>query len=270
MKTVVLLLAMAVPVWAVDPPKPVEIVLLNPVLPPAPPPLPPAPQPDPGRISLNETLYYAAVAGDQPYAGKIGWKVVGQGAIWLKAKKPMTVSMASADRLSLQPVDVPVGTLVIQGTAKGSVTITALGIDAAGDPAELRTITLVVDGGAGPDPTPGPGPNPKPSPVVVDGPKSITLIEDTTSPYPLRAKYWEDPDLLAKLKAKGSTVHKADVNAPAPAPDMVPYMQRAAGRKLPQVFIVVPSGPKAGTLLFEGPLPATPADLSKLLDTIGG
>lgn len=252
----VLWLAFAAPLHA-DPP---GIVELSPA---------PQVQPQPNAAAPLDLDHYRWY-GIRGYAGKVTWKTAGEIGHYQTAE-PTTVLGALQGTVGVAPQKVPAAALVVWGVKPGTVTITAWGV-VDGSAVELDSRTIAV-GGVQPIP-PGPGPNPPPlpppGPVVTAGPKYLTLIEDTTAPYPGRATYWDDAALVAKLKAAGHTVRKADLNLASPPADLAPYIARAAGKKLPWLTVVVGSGPSAGKLLFEGALPATSADLATLLDKIGG
>ncbi|OWK45739.1 hypothetical protein [Fimbriiglobus ruber] len=104
----------------------------------------------------------------------------------------------------------------------------------------------------------------------------IVVIEDTAAAAADRAAWFTDKDLVGFIAARqfphpvvaASTVVDESGHPPA---DLAPYLTRAAGKSLPYLFLVGAKGsPQAGKVAFEGPLPATPADLLKLLKSVTG
>jgi hypothetical protein len=121
----------------------------------------------------------------------------------------------------------------------------------------------------GPGPTPPPPTPPDPAPVPV-AKAWVVIIEETADALPERGRWLGDPELRKYVAAKGWRFRVADKdtkdkegNTPA---DLKPYIERAAGKGYPQVYVV----DQDGKVRHEGPLPKTPADLLTTLKKIGG
>lgn len=133
---------------------------------------------------------------------------------------------------------------------------------------EFATCRVVV-GGGGPIPNPGPGPNPGPNPNP-PAKAWLVVIEETREATAERGAWLSNPEIAAYLKAKGwrHRVADRDVLDPQgkPPADLAPYLERAKGKSLPQVYLV----DQDGVVRIDGPLPATPAELVALLRKVGG
>lgn len=149
-------------------------------------------------------------------------------------------------------------------TARVSIDIIPLGFKSE---AEIKNVTLDVN--AGPRPPPEPDPKPEPKPYV--GKFRMVVIEETEQAANNRGQFFADADLQAYLAAKLSGKARiADQNVVDPTGkpprDLVPYLERAKGKPLPQVYLVGDDG----TILYEGDLPKTPAELLATLRKVGG
>jgi hypothetical protein len=98
----------------------------------------------------------------------------------------------------------------------------------------------------------------------------VVIIEETADALPERGRWLGDPELRKYVAAKGWRFRVADKdtkdkegNTPA---DLKPYIDRAAGKGYPQVYVV----DQDGKVRHEGPLPKAPADLLATLKKIGG
>lgn len=119
-----------------------------------------------------------------------------------------------------------------------------------------------------PEPKPPEPPAPKPKPDPVSGPLWVVVVEETSDAATNRGAFFADAGLMAHMKAKGykwrvmdKDVKDKDGRVPK---DLGGYLDRAAGKKLPYLMVV-----DADALIHrEGPLPATPADLVKLLKEV--
>lgn len=113
--------------------------------------------------------------------------------------------------------------------------------------------------------TPPPGPGPTPGGVA----KWLLVVEETGDASPSRTLL-ADRALADRLKAKGIRHRLVDRDVVAkdgqPPADLRPWLERAKGKKLPWLTLV--SGD--GDILAEQTLPATAAELSQLLDKVGG
>ena len=131
--------------------------------------------------------------------------------------------------------------------------------------------TLDVDAGTGPrPPPPDPIPDPKPTPKPYSGKFSMVVIEETADAANNRGQFFADRELqdylAAKLTGKARIADKDAVDETGERPkDLVPYLEMAKGKMLPQVFLVAPDG----TILMEGDLPKTPKELLATLRKVG-
>lgn len=130
----------------------------------------------------------------------------------------------------------------------------------------------------------------KPDPVVVDDKKKDTtpppvpaksrklstiVIEETADTMAKRASFFNDPDLLAHYKAKGHAnpvivdqdVKEGKTNKPPEK--LVPYLNRAKGKPLPQVYLV---DSETGETIIEGEITdtMTPKEFLELIKKAGG
>ncbi len=156
--------------------------------------------------------------------------------------------------------------LMVFGVKPGVLTLAAWG-SKDGEAVKLAVITLNV--GGAPQPQPKPFPQPEPSPFV--GKWRFVVIEETEQAANNRGQYFTDADLLAYVKAKcvaAPRIADQDVkdSTGKPPKDLEPYLSRAKGKKLPQLYVIS----DAGKVLFEGDLPETPAKLLQQLRFIGG
>lgn len=114
---------------------------------------------------------------------------------------------------------------------------------------------------------PDPDPKPKPEPIAKGW---LVVVEETADATQARGKFLSDPALASYLKGKGWKVRIADQNVVdaqgKPPADLLPYLNRARGRSLPQMYLV----DQEGAVRIEGSVPATPADLLALLKTAAG
>lgn len=152
-------------------------------------------------------------------------------------------------------------------TARVSIDVIPLGFKAE---SEIKSITLDVTAGEGPRPPPIDD-DAKPKPGPFSGKFSMIVIEETTDAANNRGQFFADKDLqaylAAKLVGKARIADKDVVDATGQPPkDLVPYLNRAKGKALPQVYLVAPDG----TVLMEGDLPKTPAELLAALRKVGG
>lgn len=143
-------------------------------------------------------------------------------------------------------------------------------IPIGGDAKAVIRRTIDVEAGEGPRPPPDPIPDPKPTPKPYTGKFSMVVIEETTDAANNRGQFFADRELqdylAAKLTGKARIADKDVVDASGnPPKDLVPYLDRAKGKTLPQVYLVAPDG----TVLMEGDLPKTPKELLAVLRKVG-
>jgi hypothetical protein len=141
--------------------------------------------------------------------------------------------------------------------------------------AETARATVVIEAASPPPPPPPPGPTPPPppppppTPVVVKT-LWILVVEETAEASANRGEFFANRELIDRIRAKGHRYRVADKDVKdkdgrQPA-DLAPWLKRAAGKSLPQLFLIS----QDGDILFEGPLPKTPAELVALMVKVGG
>jgi hypothetical protein len=156
------------------------------------------------------------------------------------------------------------------GAVPGSYKVAAYAGDKDGA-TEPAYCTVVVEGEAPPGPKPGPGPKPDPKPDPVVRPLAyLVVVEETVEASGVRGAMLRDRALLELMAARkyvarvvDKDVRDGDGNVPR---DVRPYVERARGKSLPQLYLVA----KDGAVLYEGACPKTAADLVALLKKIGG
>lgn len=145
-----------------------------------------------------------------------------------------------------------------------------------GKPSKASYCVVVVEGvtpvppPVPPEP-PGPGPvppDPKPAPVIGKG--WLICVEETEALAKNRGALFASKPLADYLKAKGWKFRVADRDVKdkdgATPKDLKPYIDRAAGKGYPQLYIVN----EAGRVYHEGPLPATAAEILAIAKKAAG
>ncbi|HEV3386579.1 MAG TPA: hypothetical protein VG097_17310, partial [Gemmata sp.] len=128
----------------------------------------------------------------------------------------------------------------IEAIATGRVEV--LIVPTGGTAADVIRRTLDVTSGQGPVPPPNPTPNPTPTPVIPTALWGFVVIEETADAVATRGAMISDPTLAALLKNKGyhwrivdKDVVGADGNPPV---DVLPCLNSAKGKTLPQLFLI--------------------------------
>lgn len=168
--------------------------------------------------------------------------------------------------------------LMLLGRTPGNCSITAWGVKTEKNPTgretsravKLATYTVAV-GVVKPEPMPKPEPKPDPKPEPYIGKWRILVVEETATAANNRGQFFSDEALMGYIRSKCShrprivdqDVKSADGQPPS---DIAPWLAKAKGKKLPQVFIVGSDG----TVLFSGDLPTAPADFLKMLKGVSG
>lgn len=131
-----------------------------------------------------------------------------------------------------------------------------------------RAVVEVAGDTPGPKPGPKPGPDPGPLPPITKA--WVVVVEETAEARANRGAFYSDPDLVGYLRSKAWKLRVADKdvrdaagNVPA---DLAPYLRAAAGKSLPQVWVV----DQSGTVRFQGALPEKASDLVAVLRKVGG
>jgi len=133
-----------------------------------------------------------------------------------------------------------------------------------------RTLTLG-DDPMPPEPQPPPKPDPKPDPNPTEPAKLIVLvIEETAEAAATRGALFTNTDLAKRMTEKGHRWRVVDKDVVGPdgktPADLVRFMALAAGRTMPQVFLVDP----AGKVRVHTDLPTKASALIELLKNHGG
>lgn len=108
-------------------------------------------------------------------------------------------------------------------------------------------------------------------PIPFSGKFSMVVIEETEMAANNRGAFFADKELQAylatKLNGKARIADKDVVDATGQPPkDLAPYLNHAKGKGLPQLYLIAPDG----TVLYEGNLPKTPAELIATVKKVGG
>lgn len=130
-------------------------------------------------------------------------------------------------------------------------------------------INVKIGQGAIPPPDPKPQPNPAPQPFA--GKWRILIVEETADAANNRGAFLSDKELNDYIHAKCSSkprIVDQDVKDATgkPPKDMVPWLNLAKGKRLPQLYVVADDG----NILWQGDLPNTPAATLAVLKAIGG
>lgn len=135
-------------------------------------------------------------------------------------------------------------------------------------PVIVGQITVVVGGGK---PNPDPKPDPQPGPAPTKQGYFIIVVEETAQAAANRGANFVDATLRQRIQDKGHkwlVFDKDVVDKDGVRPrDLVFYLDKAAGKTLPRMFLVGLSDSK---IHFEGDAPKTAAELVKLLESKGG
>jgi hypothetical protein len=112
-----------------------------------------------------------------------------------------------------------------------------------------------------PDPIPDPQPQPEPQPPV-QATRWLIAVHESGEATVQQRKVWQGVQTLAACKANG--YERRLVDDDNPAADLRPWVQRAKSR--PYAFIA----DTGGTILWEGPWPATDDEMAALILKHGG
>ena len=158
----------------------------------------------------------------------------------------------------------------VEAVQTGRVEILIVPVGGAAKDVIRRTLDVM---GARPSPPPEPVPDPKPTPKPdpYTGKFSMVVIEETNVAANNRGQFFADKELrdylATKLVGKPRIADKDVVDASGQPPkDLAPYLNHAKGKGLPQLYLIAPDG----TVLFEGNLPKTPAELIATVKKVGG
>lgn len=161
----------------------------------------------------------------------------------------------------------------VEGTHAGIVELLAVPVGATAERDVIRRTLEVIDNARPmPEPDPSPQPDPKPKPAPYVGKWFMIVIEETVDSAINRGQYFGDAELKRYLTGRLTeppTVADKNVidgRTNKPPVDLVPYLERAKGKKLPQLYIV---GEK-GQMILEGDVPPTPEKLLEVLRKVGG
>lgn len=250
--------------------KPAPVIRL-PIVSPIPAPAP-QPMPSPDAVQTLRSDEWYVIDSDVPLlvlASPLGRVMVAEdaGPVTLRGK---FVAGKGIERRTLTGKHV----YTIEATHSGTVELLIVPVGAA-QPQNVIRRTLNVQ--AGTDPTPNPTPEPKPTPDPKPKPEPyvgkwfLIVVEETETAAINRGQYFGDATLktyLAGRLAERPTVVDKDVidgRTNKPPADLVPYLDRARGKRLPQLYLVGENG----RILLEGDLPPTPRELLETLRKVG-
>ena len=163
-------------------------------------------------------------------------------------------------------------TLEASHTGRVELIVVPVGAKTAG---EVIRRTIDVDAGDKPQPPqpgPGPAPQPTPGPVVPVKLKAVAVYESEAASL-AAGTFFADKAVRGRWAERGHlppVLVDKDVRDPetlATPAKLKPFIDRAAKKALPQLYLV---NADSGDVLFEGPIPETPAALLALLTKIGG
>lgn len=152
----------------------------------------------------------------------------------------------------------------------GKVSVIAIAASESGELSEFAEV--IFDAATTPDPVKPPSPPTPPGPPTAVKIKAVAVYESADASV-LGEKFFASTELASRWKQRG---HSAPVIADKDVKDpetnttpakLKPYIDRAAGKTLPQLYLIDAA---TGNVLYEGPLPATPAAMIELLNKIGG
>jgi len=153
----------------------------------------------------------------------------------------------------------------------GKVNVIAVAASESGELSEFAEVTFDA---ATPDPVKPPSPPTPPGPTPRPGVKLKTVVVyESADASTAGGDYFASKELAARWKEKSHlppTLADKDVKDPETGTTPVklkPYIDRAKGKTLPQLYLVDST---TGDVLYEGPLPTTPAAMIDLLTKIGG
>ena len=226
---------------------------------------PPAPAPAPAPLAISGPARVA------PYT-------IGEFRLVNAPPKAAVLWQVSDRRASVKK---PVKGLLQVVARPGDVELTAqvITLDPATGEASVEEVTLTTtfEGDAvPPQPSPGPtppAPAPKPAPLGPGAKLKAVIVEETEVAAVARSTWFESPELASRWKANGwPPAVILDQNVKDPATGLPPasakaYLARAAGKSLPQLYLVNQS---TGDVLYEGPAYQSPAELAKIIDSIMG
>lgn len=241
-----------------------------PIVSPIPAPTPPTPMPSPNAAQTVAADEWFVIDSDVPLLvlpSPLGRLIVNEdtGPITMRGK---FVGGNGIERKTFNGKHV----YTIEATHSGPVELLIVPVGATKTADVIRRNLILKAGGdtaPKPTPTPDPKPQPKPSPYV--GKWFLIVVEETATAAINRGQYFSDPELKRYLTgrlAERPTVVDKDVidgKTNKPPADLVPYLDRARGKALPQLYLIGENGEK----LLEGDLPPTPAALLDTLRKVG-
>lgn len=154
----------------------------------------------------------------------------------------------------------------------GKVSVIAIAASESGELSEFAEV--VFDAATAPDPVKPPSPPTPPGPTPRPGVKLKTVVVyESADASTAGGDYFASKELATRWKERSHlppTIADKDTKDPetgtTPA-KLKPYIDRARGKTLPQLYLVDST---TGDVLYEGPLPNTPAAMLDLLTKIGG
>ena len=167
------------------------------------------------------------------------------------------------------------GKSIVVVPKSGVVTVFAYGSNETGELSQPAKLVFDLTGAEPVKPEPVKPDPKKPDPPKPAGPvkiKAVVVYDPSQASGDLDA-FFASKDVQERWKAKGHQpplILASDVIDPTTGktPEKAaPYIKRAAGKSLPQLYIL---NDATGEVLFEGPKPETDKQLLSILDKIGG
>lgn len=175
-------------------------------------------------------------------------------------------------RLIVEPANLPVNTTAWWSIVAQSDKAIDLYLNAAheGKGYSIR-YTLPLGGQPGPQPKPEPQPDPKPkpdpNPQPVPQKLACVVVEESKARTPEQGIVLASPKVRALFKGSDFRIYDPVADSGqwrVPPTDLAPYVERAKGKTLPQVYLV----DEKGIIRYENGLPKTVADFEALVESI--
>jgi hypothetical protein len=132
----------------------------------------------------------------------------------------------------------------LEAVATGRVEL--LIVPCGGTASDVIRRTIDVTTGQGPNPPPKPTPNPDPAPITPTALWGFVVVEETADAVAVRGAMLAEPTLAKFVKSKGYHWRMVDKDVVGsdgkPPADVLPCLNAAKGKVLPQVFLIDSKG----------------------------